>query len=81
MDSAIVTSLIVAGFALIGTIVSAKYVSNVRVVKLEVKMDELERKVTKHNGLVDRMYGVEARLKMVEHCVDESTHKNVPYEC
>lgn len=35
MDSAIVTSLIVAGFALVGTIVSAKYVSNVRVIKLD----------------------------------------------
>lgn len=81
MDSAIVTSLIVAGFALIGTIVSAKYVSNVRVVKLEVKMDELERKVSKHNGLVDRMYGVEARMKILEHYIDESTYKNVPYEC
>lgn len=82
MDTAIITSLIVAGCALFGTIMSAKFVSNVRVVKLEMKMDELEQKVTKHNGLVDRMYAVEGRVKMVEHCIDESKGKSdLKYEC
>jgi hypothetical protein len=30
------------------------------------RIDQLEKKVDKHNGLVDRMYKVEARLGIVE---------------
>jgi len=81
IDTAIVTSLIVAAFALVGTIVSSKYISNVRVVKLELKMDELEKKVSKHNGLVERMYNVEHRVGLLEHCLEEQEKQILKYEC
>ncbi len=71
MDSSIVTALIVAGGTLMGTIISSKYVANVRVVRLEMKMDELERKVTEHNNIVKRTYELERRVSLVEHCIDE----------
>lgn len=70
MDSSIVTALIVAGGALIGTIISSKYVGNVRVIKLELKMDELERKVTKHNNLVERTYKLENKVSLLEQRMD-----------
>lgn len=81
IDTAIITSLIVAAFALVGTIISSKYISNVRVVKLELKMDELEKKVSKHNGLVERMYSVEHRLGLAEHCIEEQEKQILKYEC
>ena len=75
MDSSIITALIVGVLALAGTIISAKFVNNVRVMKVEMKLDELERKVTKHNGLIDRMYTAEGRITYLEHCQKEH------YEC
>lgn len=63
---AIITSSIVAGFALIGTIISAKYVSNIRVVKVEMQLNQLEKRVFEHNRLIDRMYKVEERIKVIE---------------
>lgn len=75
MDSTIIVALIVGGLSLFGTIVSSKYISNVRVVKLEMKVDELERKVTKHNGLVERQYKIEERMSLLE------SRTKATYEC
>lgn len=66
MDANVISALIVAGFALVGSVVSSKYVSNVRVVKLEMKMQELEKKVDKHNHLVERTYALEREVALLK---------------
>jgi len=66
MESTIVVALIIGGLSVVGTYISAKYTSNVRVIRLEWKMDELEKKVTKHNGLVERQYKTEERVALLE---------------
>lgn len=62
MDSTIIVSLITFAGTLIGTfsgiIVSTK-VTNVR-------LEQLEKKVDKHNNLVERTYAVESRLCVLE---------------
>lgn len=70
MDSAILVALIVSGGTLIGTIISAKFVSNVEVIKLKMKMDEVEAKVTKHNSLIERQYKTEARVQVIENKIE-----------
>ena len=70
MNSTIVGTLIVAGFALLGTIISAKYISNVEVVKLQMRMKTLEDKVMTHNNLIERTYTLEKKVNLLEHCVD-----------
>ena len=35
------------------------------------RLEELEKKVDKHNSLIDRMYRAESRLDMVESTLDE----------
>lgn len=71
MDSTIVSTLIVAGFALVGTIISAKYVSNVEVVKLQMRMKALEDKVMAHNSLIERTYALEKKVSLLEHYVED----------
>ena len=66
MDSTIIVAFVVGGFGALSAWLSAKYVSNVNIVRLQVKMDELEKKVTKHNNLVERQYKVENRVSMLE---------------
>ncbi|NBK26383.1 MAG: hypothetical protein EOM68_30785 [Spirochaetia bacterium] len=70
MDSTIVGTLIVAGFALVGTIISAKFVSNVEVVKLQMRMKALEDKVMTHNNLIERTYALEKKVDLLEHYVE-----------
>ena len=70
MNSTIVGTLIVAGFALLGTIISAKYVSNVEVVKLQMRMKTLEDKVMTHNNLIERTYTLEKKVDLLEHYVE-----------
>ena len=71
MDSTIIGTLIVAGFALVGTIISAKYVSNVEVVKLQMRIKALEDKVMTHNNLIERTYALEKKVTLLEHCVGD----------
>lgn len=75
MESTIIVAVIVGVFSAISALISAKYVANVRVLKLEMKMDELERKVTKHNGLVERQYNAESRI-----CVLENQMSGIKFE-
>lgn len=70
MESTIIGTLIVAGFALIGTIISAKYVSNVEVVKLQMRMKTLEDKVMTHNNLIERTYALEKKVDLLEQYVE-----------
>lgn len=62
MSESIITALI----GIIPTIVVAVFsiVSNNQVIK--VRIDELEKKVEKHNQLIDRMYKVEADIKLIQ---------------
>lgn len=71
MESTIIGTLIVAGFALLGTIISAKYVSNVEVVKLQMRMKALEDKVMTHNNLIDRTYALEKKVSILEHDIED----------
>lgn len=77
MDSSIITALIVGTLALISNVITSKFVSNVRVVKLEMKVDTLEDTVHKHNQLVERMYKVEHQVNMLEHDI----RSKINYEC
>lgn len=71
MDTSIITAVIVGVLALISNVITSKFVSNVRVVKLEMKVDTLERTVHKHNQLVERMYRVENKVRIIEHDLHE----------
>ena len=70
MDSTIMGTLIVAGFALLGTIISAKYVSNVKVAELSVEMKNLKQKVETHNQVIDRTYALERKVALLEQCIE-----------
>ncbi len=62
MSESIITALI----GIIPTIVVAVFsiFSNNQVIK--VRIDELEKKVEKHNQLIDRMYKAEADIKLLK---------------
>ena len=62
MAESIVVALITAAGALIGT-----YIANRKAAALmEYRLEQLEKKVDKHNNLVERMYHVEERVTVLE---------------
>ncbi len=66
MDSAIVTAIIVGSLSVLGTFVSAKYTSNVKVAKLEVEVTTLKREVREHNSVIERTYCLEKKVGILE---------------
>lgn len=62
MAESIVVALITATGALIGT-----YIANRKSAALmEYRLEQLEKKVDKHNNLVERMYHIEERVTVLE---------------
>ena len=59
-------NIIIALIGIIPTIVVAVFsiISNNQVIK--VKIESLEKKVEKHNNLIERMYKCEGRLDVIE---------------
>ncbi len=62
MTESIIVALITAAGALIGT-----YIANRKAAALmEYRLEQLEKKVDKHNNLVERMYHIEERVTVLE---------------
>ena len=78
----IISNLIVALFAMIGTLGGAYIANRKSAALLEHRMTQLEEKVSKHNNLVERMYNVEEtasllteKLKVANHRIDDLEHQ------
>ena len=62
MTEAIIVAIITGGITLIGTVISNVLNHS----KTIYRIDQLERKVEKHNNLVERMYICEGQIKLLE---------------
>lgn len=62
MAAAIITGLSVAVPSILTTILSNRKNNTI----IQMKIDNLEEKVNKHNNLIDRMYHVEERVSIIE---------------
>lgn len=85
----IIVALIVGGLSLLGTIYTSKQQHSITIeeVKNEVSLikkdiKNLEEKQDKHNSLIERVYNIEATLKVMdnrekltEHRIDNLTRK------
>lgn len=59
--------IIVAVLSLIGTLIGSAMSSNRIKVLIEYRVGELEKKVDKHNQMIERTYKLEGRMDEVEH--------------
>ena len=57
----------VAILSLIGTLVGAFLSSNKTRAILEVRIDDLSKKVEKHNNMIERVYILEGKMTEAEH--------------
>lgn len=67
MTEAIIVAIITGGITLIGTVISNVLNHS----KTIYRIDQLERKVEKHNNLVERMYICEGEIKVLENDIND----------
>ena len=71
MMDTIISTIITALFAFLGVYISNRKASAV----MEYRLKELERKVEKHNNLVERMYGAEEKITVMEEKIKVANHR------
>ena len=64
-------TIIVAIIALIGTISSGILSAIISNNLMKYRVEQLEKKVDKHNNLIDRMYKVESNIKLIQEEVEQ----------
>ena len=72
MQTEIVTALIAAGGSCLGTIVGI--MANTRLVEYRIK--QLEKKVEKHNQVIERTFVLEEKMKVANHRIDDLEKEN-----
>ena len=68
-------SIIVAVLSLIGTMAGAYFANRKSAALLAYRLQELEKKVNKHNGLVERMYNLETKADVFEEKLKVANHR------
>lgn len=64
-------SIVVALFSYIGNRQGAKEASASTAKLVAYRLEELEKKVSKHNNLIERMYKLEGQMQEVEHDIQD----------
>ena len=62
MTETVIVAIIAGGLPLVGTVISNLFTHT----KTIYRIDQLEKKVEKHNNLVERMYVAEGQIKVLE---------------
>lgn len=65
-------SIIVAILSLIGTLVGSLLASSKTRAVLEYKIEELQKRVEKHNNVIERVYKLEGRVTELEHDIRDT---------
>lgn len=65
-------SIIVAILSLIGTLVGSLLASSKTRAVLEYKIEELQKRVEKHNSVIERVYKLEGRVTELEHDIRDT---------
>ena len=71
MSDEIITALIGLGGSALGSIIGIIYNSKVTAYRLK----ELEKKVDKHNTVIERTYKVESRLDVIDEEIKVANHR------
>ena len=68
-------SIIVAVLSLVGTLAGAYFGNRKSATLIAYRLEELEKKVSKHNTLVERMYNLETKADVFEEKLKVANHR------
>lgn len=64
-------TIIVAALSLVGTLTGSFLAQRKTTALIAYRLEQLEKKVEKHNKVVERTYEVEKRMSIAEHDINE----------
>lgn len=65
MTASLLAEILIAFLGFCGTFAGAYYANKKQTALMEYRLEQLEKKVEVHNNLIDRMYKVEADVKVI----------------
>lgn len=68
-------SILVAALGLIGTLIGSYLANRKSAALIAYRLEELEKKVAKHNGLVERTYHLEEAAALMEEKIKVANHR------
>ncbi len=68
-------AVIVALLSLVGTLVGAYLANRKSAALVAYRLEQLERKVNKHNNLVERTYALEKRMAVTDESIKVANHR------
>ena len=71
----IIVTIITGVVAIVTCTINSKHQSDVTRALTEYKIDELSKRVEKHNGLVERMYHVEEEQSVMKEQIKVANHR------
>ena len=74
MDT-VTATIIVAVLGLVGTCVGAYYSNRKSTALFNYRLDELEKKVTLHNNMIDRVYALEEHSAVIDEKISVANHR------
>lgn len=75
MDPTIVSSLISASVAIVVCVITSYAQSRRTIALIEYKIEELTKKVEKHNNLIERTYKLEEESRVHEEQIKVANHR------
>lgn len=64
-------TIIVAVISLLGTLAGSYFANSKTIALLSYRLEQLERKVEKHNSVVERTFNLENDVRMIKHRLEE----------
>lgn len=69
------SEVVVAAFSLAGTLAGSYFASRKSTALIAYRLEQLERKVAKHNSLVERTYALERETAILDEKLDVANHR------
>ena len=69
------SEIVVAAFSLAGTLAGSYFASKKSTALIAYRLEQLERKVAKHNSLVERTYALERETAILDEKLDVANHR------
>lgn len=69
------SEIVVAAFSLAGTLAGSYFASRKSTALIAYRLEQLERKVAKHNSLVERTYALERETAILDEKLDVANHR------
>lgn len=73
--SGIISALISAAGAVIVCVVNSHYQANATRKLIEYKIEELTKRVEKHNNVIERVYALEQHEAVIDEKIDVANHR------